>query len=142
MNLDEYTQMQFAKAYNRADINDTPAVADESSPSREAYHADPKKWTAKIIDDEKLLFFNDHFLNITKLRDEIQKLYNAQGYEHYGFAKLSETELVRYKTLRDIIVGEFLREYGNEELDPAAVAQIIFDNEAKEFEWRPEQLTV
>lgn len=142
MNLDEYTQMQFSKAFNRADINDTPAVADESSPSREVYHADPKKWTAKIIDDEKLLFFNDRFLNISKLKDEIEKLYTSQGYEHYGFAKLSETELVRYKTLRDIICGEFLRDYGGEELDPAAVAQIIFDNEAKEFEWRPEQLTV
>ena len=142
MNFSDYAALHMNKAYNRADVVEEPTVADTPSISREMYQADPNKWCAKIIDDEKLLFFNHHFLNITKLRDEIQSLYSKEGYEKYGFSKLSETELVRYKTLRDIIMGEFLRADETEELDPAEIAQIIFDNEAKDFNWRPEQLTM
>lgn len=142
MTFSDYAALHMNKAYNRADVVEEPTVADTPSISREMYQTDPNKWCAKIIDDEKLLFFNHHFLNITKLRDEIQSLYSKEGYEKYGFSKLSETELVRYKTLRDIIMGEFLRADETEELDPAEIAQIIFDNEAKDFNWRPEQLTM
>ena len=128
MTFSEYVALHMNKAYNRQEVVEEPTVADTPSISREMYQADPKKWCAKIIDDEKLLFFNNHFLNITKLRDEIQKLYSKEGYEKYGFAKLSETELLRADE--------------TEELDPVEVAQMIFDNEAKDFNWRPEQLTI
>jgi hypothetical protein len=138
----DYVAKVMNKAYNREDINDTPAVSDDSGPSREMFNADPKKWTAKIIDGEKMLFFNNRFLNITKLKDALQKVYNDNGYPHYGFSKLGESELVRYKTLRDILMNEFLDDMGEDELDPEETAQTIFDNEAKDFNWKPEQLTM
>jgi hypothetical protein len=31
---------------------------------------------------------------------------------------------------------------GEDELDPEETAQTIFDNEAKDFNWKPEQLTM
>ena len=137
----QYVQMHMNKTYNREDIKEQPVVNDQHGPADILKQVNPKTWNAKIIGDDKILFFNNHHLNITKLREEIQKIYKENGYEHYGFSKLSETELVRYKTLRDILLGEFLG-YGDDELDPVATAKIIFDNEAKDFDWQPEPLTL
>lgn len=133
--------MHMNKAYNREDIKEQPVVNTYAGPADVMKQVNPKTWNAKIIGDDKMLFFNDHYLNITKLRDEIQKIYSANGYEHYGFGKLSETELVRYKTLRDILMNEFLGN-ADDELDAAMMAKIIFDNEKKDFNWRPEPLTM
>lgn len=141
LTFSEYVAMHMNKSYNREDIKEQPTVSDIAGPADVMKQVDPKTWNAKIINDEKILFFNNHHLNITKLRKEIQKIYSENGYEHYGFSKLSEGELVRYKTLRDILMFEFLG-YGDEELDPAATAKIIFDNEAKDFNWQPEPLTL
>lgn len=137
----QYVQMHMNKAYNRADIKEQPVVNDYAGPADVMKQVDPKTWNAKIIGDDKILFFNNHYLNVTKLRAAIRKIYAENGYEHYGFSKLSETELVRYKTLRDILMNEFLG-YDDDELDADAMAKIIFDNEAKDFNWRPEPLTM
>lgn len=143
MSFSDYVKAQMCQTYNREDIKETPTVSPESDkPSDVLSKLDPKTWNAKIIGDEKFLFFNNHQLNITKLKDEIQKIYKAKGYEHYGFEKLGESELVRYKTLRDILMSEFLRYDTDDELDPHTVAQIIFDHEAKDFTWQPEPLTL
>lgn len=142
MSLAAYIKQEMSKAYNSADINEVPAVNDYATASNELPKVDPKTWNAKIIKNEKYLMFNNHYLNITKLRDEIAKLYSAKGYENYGFAKLGEAELVRYKTVRNIISDEFLRSDGDDELDPAAIALVLFNSENKDFDWQPEPLTI
>lgn len=143
MSFSDYVQSQMAQAFNREEIRETPTVNQEKdTPSSVLAGLNKKTWNAKIIGKEKYLFFNEHYVNITKLKDEIQKLYKANGYEHYGFGKLGESELVRYKTLRDILMSEFLRYDTDDELDPAMIAQIIFDHEAKDFTWQPEPLTL
>ena len=68
--------------------------------------------------------------------------YNSNGYENYGFSKLDESDLIRYTTVREIIVKDFLNTSAPNELDPSEVAQNIFDNEIKDFEWKPQPLNI
>ena len=143
MTFTEYVQMHMNKAYNREDVSVTNTVAtNDIAVNSEQYHADPTKWCAKIINNEKFLFFNNHYLNVTKLKDEMKKIYAQNGYSDYGFSKLDESELVRYKTLRDILMGEFLRTDFDNELDAVEAAKIVYQNEMKEFNWQPEEIVV
>lgn len=141
LTFSQYVQMHMNKTYNREDIKEQPVVNVQHGPTDVLKQVNPKMWNAKIIGNDKILFFNNRYLNITRLREEIQKIYSENGYAHYGFSKLSESELVRYKTLRDILLSEFLGHI-DDELDPVATARIIFDNEVKDFEWQPEPLTM
>ena len=141
MTFTEYVQMHMNKAYNREDVSPVQTVSTkDTAVNSEQYHADPTKWSAKIINNEKFLFFNNHYLNVTKLMNEIKKIYSENGYTNYGFSKLTESELVRYKTLRDILMGEFLRTDFDNELDAAETAKIVFQNEMKDFNWQPEEI--
>lgn len=141
MTFTEYVQLHMNKAYNREDVSPIQTVSTkDTAVNSEQYHADPTKWSAKIINNEKFLFFNNHYLNVTKLMNEIKKIYSENGYTNYGFSKLTESELVRYKTLRDILMGEFLRTDFDNELDAAETAKIVFQNEMKDFNWQPEEI--
>lgn len=141
MTFTEYVQMHMNQAYNREDVSPVQTVSTkDTAVNSEQYHADPTKWSAKIINNEKFLFFNNHYLNVTKLMNEIKKIYSENGYTNYGFSKLTESELVRYKTLRDVLMGEFLRTDFDNELDAAETAKIIFQNEMKDFNWQPEEI--
>lgn len=142
MTFSEYVKLNMDKAYNREDIKEVPVVNTVAAPVDVSKQLDPKVWNAKIMGKDKVLFFNNRHLNVTELRKEIKALYKANGYENYGFSKLDEGELVRYKTLRDILSNEFLDFEADEQLNPKVIAQIIFDHELKDFEWQPEPLTI
>lgn len=139
MTFTEYVQMSMNKAYNREDVQEHPVLNKIAGPIDVNKQLNPSVWNAKIIGDEKYLFFSNHWLNVTKLHTAIQKTYEENGYSGYGFGKLDESELVRYKTLRDILMNEFLTSL-DDELNPEEVAKVIFDNEPKDFEWQLEPI--
>lgn len=100
--------------------------------------ASPTVWTAREIDGNKYLVYNRKYINITELKKSIKSLYDSKGYSDYGFAKLSESELVRYTKVKDVLMGFFNSAY-EEELDTESVAEKLFVNELKEFDWKPEE---
>ena len=84
---------------------------------------------------------NEKFLDAFRALDtELKTLYTNKGYNNYGFSKLDESDLIRYTTVRDIIAKEFNNDTNETELNPAQVAQTIFNNELKDFEWQPQPL--
>lgn len=100
---------------------------------------DPNVWTAKAINDQKYLFFNEKFINITKLKEEISKLYTEKGYTGYGFSKLDEGDLVRYTTVKDILMNQFTTYAESDEIPAEKLAPIFFMKELKNFDWTPEE---
>lgn len=104
--------------------------------------ANPKVWTAKIVKDQKYLIYNEHYLNVSILAKTLKDLYNQNGYENYGFSKLDESDLIRYTTVRDILSREFMNPTATTELEPSSVAQTIFENELKDFEWKPQKIVL
>ena len=99
----------------------------------------PQKWTARIIQEEKYLFFNNKFLNVSKFKQEIDKIYSENGYSNFGFAKIPAEDLVHYKKIKDLIMPTFY-DVMTDEIDPSIVAKILYDNEYKEFDWQPEEV--
>ena len=65
----------------------------------------PETWTAREINNVKYLIYNKKFINITELKQKIADVYNERGYSNYGFAKLSERDLVRYTKVKNILKG-------------------------------------
>lgn len=100
--------------------------------------ANPVIWTAREINNNKYLIYNQKYINITELKKQIDILYNNKGYTGYGFSKLSESELVRYTTVKDILMS-FFKSVPENEIDAEAVANKLFINELKEFDWKPEE---
>ena len=98
----------------------------------------PDIWTAKEINGVKYLFYNNKILNISQLKKEINNLYDSKGYKGYGFSKLSESELVRYTKVKDILISIFTTTIESE-LKPDVVAEKLFINELKEYDWKPEE---
>ncbi len=98
----------------------------------------PKIWTSKTINGELFLMFNEKMLNINKLKKEIDKVYTENGYTNYGYSKLSINNLIEYTTIKSIFMEEFEDSLNPVDLDPTEIAQKIFDNEYKEFEWLTE----
>lgn len=147
MTFTEYVEMNLNKAVNKPENIVTNIVPSEDTQQEGGIidtvkAADNKKWTTRIVEDEKFLIFNNKYLNISELKESLSKVYEINGYSGYGFSKLDEFELVRYKTIKDIILPEFLSDYNNDELDPEDVANLIFKKEMKELEWHPEILTM
>lgn len=150
ISFSEYVQINQNKAYNHKEVN-IPTVPVKKkviiqTPIKEKDVFDylneikPDVWTAKIIKEEKFLFFNEHYLNISKLKQELSDLYNKNGYSNYGFSKLDESELIRYTSVRDILAKEFDSAFDGNELDPSKIAYTIYQNELKDFDWKPEPL--
>ena len=154
MNLSfrEYVKLNMDKAYNHQTVEVpqvkikktiapvAPAPVKEKDVFDYVKEINPQVWTAKIVQNKKYLFYNGHYLDISKLAKELKTLYTNKGYNNYGFSKLDESELIRYTTVRDIIAKEFNNETNDTELNPTHVAQTLFDNELKDFEWQPQPL--
>jgi hypothetical protein len=154
MNLSfrEYVKLNMDKAYNHQQVEVpqvkvkktiapvAPAPVKEKDVFDYVKEINPQVWTAKIVQNKKYLFYNGHYLDISKLAKELKTLYTNKGYNNYGFSKLDESELIRYTTVRDIIAKEFNNETNDTELNPTHVAQTLFDNELKDFEWQPQPL--
>lgn len=153
ISFSEYVNLNMNKAYNHQpvvvpEIKVKKVVKQVIAPApikeKDVYdylsEANPKTWTAKIVKDQKYLFYNEHYINITSLATNIKSLYASNGYENYGFSKLDESDLIRYTTVRDILSKEFMNPTATNELDPVAVAQTIYENELKDFEWKPQPL--
>ena len=100
--------------------------------------ANPAIWTAREINGDKYLVYNRKYIDITELKKRIDILYNNKGYAGYGFSKLSESELVRYTSVKDILMTFFISSI-TDKIDPEAVADKLFLSELKEFEWKPEE---
>ena len=65
-------------------------------------------------------------------------IYSNNGYADYGFSKLSESELVRYTSVKDVLMTFFTSSI-TDEIEPEAVANKLFLSELKEFDWKPEE---
>ena len=100
--------------------------------------ANPAVWTARIIRDKKYLFYNSKYIDVTKLVEEINRVYTEKGYTGYGFSKLDESDIVRYTRTKNVLMKCF-SESITEELDPSHVADVMFANEMKDFDWKPEE---
>ena len=98
----------------------------------------PTVWTGREISGIKYLVYNRHYLNITELKKQLDIVYDNAGYAGYGFSKLSEPELVRYTRVKDIVMPFFMSSV-EAAVDPELVAQKLFMNELKEFDWKPEE---
>lgn len=114
-----------------------PADKDESVDDILA-SANPAVWTARIIRDKKYLFYNSKYIDVTKLVEEINRVYTEKGYTGYGFSKLDESDIVRYTRTKNVLMKCF-SESITEELDPSHVADVMFANEMKDFDWKPEE---
>lgn len=100
--------------------------------------AKPTIWTAREVKNNKYLIYNNKYLNITKLKKEMDLIYSNNGYADYGFSKLSESELVRYTSVKDVLMTFFTSSI-TDEIEPEAVANKLFLSELKEFDWKPEE---
>ena len=101
-------------------------------------NVNPTIWTAREIGNNKYLIYNKKYINITELKKQIDILYNNKGYKDYGFSKLSESELIRYTMVKNILMT-FFRSTSEDEIDPESVANKLFISELKEFDWKPEE---
>ena len=143
MNLFEYLEVLQSKATNNQ-LEDLPIkkvdLSDNVGFIEIQKQVNPQKWTARIIGNEKFLFYNDKYLNVTKFKTEINKLYSENGYTNFGFSKIPEEDLVRYKKIKDIIMPAFF-DVMTDELDPEILAKLLYNNDYKEFDWQPEEIT-
>ena len=88
----------------------------------------------KVIFDKN----NGKYIDITELKNQIDILYNNKGYKDYGFSKLSESELVRYTKVKDVLMQFFISSMEGE-LDAETIANKLFTSELKDFDWKPEE---
>ena len=134
MNLFEYLEVLQSKATNNQ-LEDLPIkkvdLSDNVGFIEIQKQVNPQKWTARIIGNEKFLFYNDKYLNVTKFKTEINKLYSENGYTNFGFSKIPEEDLVRYKKIKDIIMPAFF-DVMTDELDPEILAKLLYNNDYKE----------
>lgn len=87
------------------------------------------KWLSKRLSDNAIYLFNNrHYINVTELRNEIAKLYASKGFTGSGFDKLTEEELIVYKTVKEIFVKLIAQSLGPQ-LSAKETAQSLFDRE-------------
>ena len=148
MNLSfrEYVKLNMDKAYNHQKVEVpqvkvkkivapvAPAPVKEKDVFDYLKEINPQTWTARIVQNKKYLFYNEHYLDISALATELKTLYTNKGYNNYGFSKLDESDL----SLGNENIHN--NETNETELNPAHVAQTIFNNELKDFEWQPQPL--
>lgn len=140
INFREYLQQELTKTNDEQVKNTIVRPAEKEKTIDDiVYEANPAIWTAREVSGIKYLIYNKKKLNITKLKEEINNIYSKNGYTGYGFAKLSEPELVRYTKVKNIIIPLFAQSDVVTELEPATVAQKLYMNEIKDFEWTPEE---
>jgi hypothetical protein len=87
------------------------------------------KWLSKRLSDNAIYLFNNrHYINVTELRNEIAHLYASKGFTGSGFDKLTEEELIVYKTVKEIFVQLIAQSLGPQ-LSAKETAQSLFDRE-------------
>lgn len=87
------------------------------------------KWLSKRLSDNAIYLFNNrHYINVTELRNEIAQLYASKGFTGSGFDKLTEEELIVYKTVKEIFVLLIAQSLGPQ-LSAKETAQSLFDRE-------------
>jgi len=87
------------------------------------------KWLSKRLSDNAIYLFNNrHYINVTELRNEIAQLYASKGFTGSGFDKLTEEELIVYKTVKEIFVKLIAQSLGPQ-LSAKETAQSLFDRE-------------
>lgn len=84
------------------------------------------KWY-KFVKDDVYLVYNKHYLNMTKLHNEIITVYSLKGYVGLGMSKLSIEQLLRYSGVRLLIKPFFLDI--NQNIDPNGVANMLLRKE-------------
>lgn len=136
----EYLQQELTKT-NDEQVKNTAVipVKKERTIEDELYDAKPEIWTARVISDVKYLIYNGKLLNITQLKEDLNKIYTEKGYPGYGFSKLNEHELIRYTKVKNIIIQVFAQDLYKKEIPSEVVAEKLFMNEIKDFEWKPEE---
>lgn len=140
INFREYLQQELLKL-NDEQVKHTvvkPIIKKEETIEDIIYKSRPEIWTAREISGVKYLFFNNKFLNISELKNILQKIYTENGYSGYGFSKLSESELIRYTYVKNILIDFFITKE-SKEINPNDVADTLFKHELKDFEWKPEE---
>ena len=73
-----------------------------------------------------------------EVKEELERPILVGCYKDYGFSKLSESELIRYTMVKNILMT-FFRSTSEDEIDPESVANKLFISELKEFDWKPEE---
>ena len=142
MNLTEYLQNLTSKSTNNQldDLKFRKAEVSNYVGIDEILKTiNPQKWTARIIQEEKYLFYNNKYLNVSKFKEAIDKLYSQNGYTNFGYSKIPAEDLVRYKRIKDLIMPTFF-DVMTDELDPEILANILYNDDYKEFDWQPEEI--
>lgn len=136
----DYLQQELTKT-NDEQVKDTVVRPIEKEKTIEdvVYEAKPEIWTAREVGGVKYIIYNRKLLNITKLKENLAKIYAENGYPGYGFSKLNEHELIRYTKVKNIIIPLFAQPLADKELNSELVAERLFVNEIKDFEWKPEE---
>ena len=140
MNFSDYLKEEVDHSTDQAVDNVVIATVKDRSLEDVVKTSSPQTWTAKIINGTKYLIYNKKYLNVTRLREELGKLYTEKGYNGYGFSKLTESEIVRYKTVKNIIMPSFYDDF-TDEVNPIELAKVIFNNELTDLSWTPEEVT-
>lgn len=87
------------------------------------------RWISKILPDNSVyLFYNEHCLNMTQLKAEMDMLYASKGFAGSGYDKLVVEELTNYRTVKDIFV-KLIAQSLNHELSAKETAESLFDRE-------------
>lgn len=136
----EYLQREVTKT-NDEQVKQTVVRPIEKEKTIEdvVYESKPEIWTAREVSGVKYLIFNHKILNISELKKQISNVYDKNGYSGYGFSKLNEHELIRYTRVKNIIIPAFMQNNYDKELNPSLIAEKLFMNEIKDFEWKPEE---
>ena len=87
------------------------------------------RWISKVMSDNSVyLFYNEHCLNMTQLKAEMDMLYASKGFAGSGYDKLTVEELTNYRTVKDIFV-KLISQSLNHELSAKETAESLFDRE-------------
>jgi hypothetical protein len=87
------------------------------------------RWISKVMSDNSVyLFYNEHYLNMTQLKAEMDMLYSSKGFAGSGYDKLTVEELTNYRTVKDIFVKLIAQSLGPE-LNAKESAESLFDRE-------------
>jgi hypothetical protein len=87
------------------------------------------RWISKVMSDNSVyLFYNEHCLNMTQLKAEMDMLYSSKGFAGSGYDKLTVEELTNYRTVKDIFV-KLIAQSLNHELSAKETAESLFDRE-------------
>lgn len=139
INFKEYLTEEVNKTTDEAVKDTVIHKADsELTLSEVIEKANPSIWTAREVGGSKYLIYNGKFINMSRLKKAMDIFYNNKGYKNYGFSKLSEPELIRYTTVKNILMPFFTSSL-DQEIDIDTVVEKLFINEPKEFYWKPEE---